>query len=78
MSPQRSWPWERSMPRPRCAAGPNQHDFAKLVFTSRSSIANIERGRPVSTRDFWERCDAVFGTGRTSYPATRNDVNWSE
>jgi hypothetical protein len=44
----------------RRAAGPNQHDFAKLVFTSRSSIANIERGRQVSTRDFWERCDQAL------------------
>jgi transcriptional regulator with XRE-family HTH domain len=44
----------------RHAAGVNQHAFAKLVHTSRSSIANIERGRQVSTRDFWQRCDVVL------------------
>ncbi len=44
----------------RHAAGLNQHGLAKLVITSRSSIANIESGRQVSTRDLWERCDAVL------------------
>ena len=44
----------------RHAAGANQHAFARLVHTSRSSIANIERGRQLSTRDFWQRCDAVL------------------
>ena len=29
-------------------------------FSQRSSIANIERGRQVSTRDFWQRCDVVL------------------
>ena len=47
----------------RHAAGSNQHVFAKQVFTSRSSIANIERGRQLSTRDFWQRCDEVLHAG---------------
>ncbi|SRR6266545_2341061 len=44
----------------RHAAGHNQHAFAKLAFTSRSTIANVERGRQLSTRDFWERCDKIL------------------
>jgi len=47
----------------RHAVGSNQHVFAKQVFTSRSSIANIERGRQLSTRDFWQRCDEVLHAG---------------
>jgi hypothetical protein len=38
----------------------NQHQLARLVVTSRSSIANVESGRQVSTRDFWARCDDVL------------------
>src|SRR5436309_1626387 len=44
----------------RRATEANQHALATLVFTSRSSIANIERGRQLGTRDFWQRCDDVL------------------
>src|SRR6266498_606627 len=44
----------------RRAAEANQRALATLVFTSRSSIANIERGRQLGTRDFWQRCDDVL------------------
>jgi DNA-binding XRE family transcriptional regulator len=43
----------------RQAAGHSQYDFAKLAFTSRSSIANIETGRQNGDREFWQRCDAL-------------------
>jgi DNA-binding XRE family transcriptional regulator len=43
----------------RQATGYSQHEFAKLVFTSRSSVANIETGRQNGDREFWQRCDAL-------------------
>ncbi|GAA4731284.1 helix-turn-helix domain-containing protein [Phytohabitans rumicis] len=44
----------------RQAEGHNQHALAGILFTSRSSVANIERGRQAGTRDFWERCDTLL------------------
>lgn len=44
----------------RQAAGHNQQALARLLFTSRSSIANIERGRQLGTRDLWQRCDDLL------------------
>jgi DNA-binding XRE family transcriptional regulator len=47
----------------RQAAGYGQEAFASLVHYSRSSLANVEIGRQKGTRDFWNRCDEILGTG---------------
>jgi hypothetical protein len=44
----------------RRAAGLNQMDLARQVVTSRSTVANVERGRQSGTRDFWTRCDGIL------------------
>jgi hypothetical protein len=43
----------------RHAAGHSQSALATKVTTSRSSVANIECGLQLGTRDFWQRCDDV-------------------
>ncbi|RSM64045.1 hypothetical protein DMB66_21265 [Actinoplanes sp. ATCC 53533] len=43
----------------RHAAGLNQVDLARQVVTSRSTVANVERGRQSGTRDFWTRCEGI-------------------
>jgi hypothetical protein len=45
----------------RHAAALNQMGLARRVVTSRSTVANVERGRQGGTRDFWTRCDDVLG-----------------
>jgi transcriptional regulator with XRE-family HTH domain len=65
----------------RQAEGHNQHGLARMLFTSRSSVANIERGRQVGTRDFWERCDSFLhanGALLQNYDALRElaRVSW--
>ncbi|GAA1614067.1 helix-turn-helix domain-containing protein [Catellatospora bangladeshensis] len=47
----------------RAAAGYTQATFARLTFYGRSSIANIETGRQVATRDFWTLCDQLLSSG---------------
>jgi transcriptional regulator with XRE-family HTH domain len=46
----------------RRSEGLNQIRFAPLTGYSRSTVANVETGRQHVARDFWERCDHVFGT----------------
>jgi hypothetical protein len=43
----------------RHAAGLNQMDLARQAVTSRSTVANVERGRQSGTRDFWTRCEGI-------------------
>lgn len=45
----------------RHAAGLNQASLAQQVFTSRSTIANVERGRQIPSREFWQACDTALG-----------------
>jgi helix-turn-helix protein len=47
----------------RRAAGLNQADLGSLALTSRSTVANVERGRQCGTRDFWTRCDGIVRAG---------------
>lgn len=49
----------RKLAELRSAARLRQEDLARLVFTSRSTIANTETGHQVSARDFWEKCDTI-------------------
>jgi Helix-turn-helix domain len=49
----------------RQAEGHSQQALARLLITSRSSIANVEVGRQVGNRDFWERADALLYAGGT-------------
>lgn len=44
----------------RHAAGYRQEDLAKALFVSRSTIGNIEVGRQLGARDFWEKCDHIL------------------
>jgi hypothetical protein len=44
----------------RVAAGLTQHDLARLLFYSRSTVATIETGRERGTAQFWERADRVL------------------
>lgn len=43
----------------RRAAGLNQTELAGRVLTSRSTIANVERGLQSGTLDLWTRCDGT-------------------
>ncbi|GAA1886147.1 helix-turn-helix transcriptional regulator [Asanoa iriomotensis] len=47
----------------RVAAGLTQHNLAGLVPWSRSTIANVERGRQNVPDAFWAQCDAVVHAG---------------
>jgi transcriptional regulator with XRE-family HTH domain len=49
----------------RLAAGLTQAKLAVLVKYSRSTIANVETGRQLVPRAFWERCETVLRTGGT-------------
>lgn len=43
----------------RRAVGLKQVDLARRALISRSTVANVERGRQPGTRDFWTRCDDI-------------------
>lgn len=49
----------------RRSAGFTQERFAaqELIHYGRSTIANVERGRQRVSRDFWNACDTLLGTG---------------
>lgn len=49
----------------RNAAGHSQQELATQVFSTRSSVANTERGRQGSPLDFWERCDQFLNANGT-------------
>jgi len=49
----------------RQARGLTQQQFARLIYTSRSSVANVETGRQKVGRPFWTACDKALGTGET-------------
>lgn len=49
----------------RQARGLTQHELARLLFVSRSTIANVETGHQKVPREFWENCDTVLGAGQT-------------
>lgn len=49
----------RALAEWRSAAGVAQTDLARLVCWSRSTVANVETGRQVVPRLFWQRCDHV-------------------
>lgn len=44
----------------RDAAGLNQHQLAPLIRYGRGTIANVETGRQMCSRTFWERCDQAL------------------
>jgi transcriptional regulator with XRE-family HTH domain len=47
----------------RQSAGHTQHSLARLVYTSRSSLANIETGYQQAGLAFWQRADEVLAAG---------------
>lgn len=46
----------------RQALGLTQQRFAAMIYTSRSSVANVETGRQKVARQFWMDCDQALGT----------------
>ncbi len=46
----------------RNEAGYTQGEFALLIYSSRSTIANVETGRQRANRNFWLSCDTACGT----------------
>ena len=49
----------------RQARSLTQHELARLLFVSRSTIANVETGHQKVPREFWENCDTVLGADQT-------------
>ncbi|WP_322777952.1 helix-turn-helix transcriptional regulator [Frankia sp. Cas4] len=47
----------------RKQAGHTQHSLAPLIYVSRSTLANVEIGYQHTTKDLWQRADAVLGAG---------------
>jgi transcriptional regulator with XRE-family HTH domain len=48
----------------RKATGYTQLELADLLGYSRSTIANVERGKQQVPEEFWAACDKILGTGR--------------
>jgi len=47
----------------RTARGLRQKDVAERVVSTRSTVANVETGRQVVDRIFWQQCDALLQAG---------------
>ncbi|MFV2021684.1 helix-turn-helix transcriptional regulator [Micromonospora sp. LOL_023] len=47
----------------RTARGLVQKDVARRVFSTRSTVANVEAGRQVADRVFWQQCDTILNGG---------------
>ncbi|WBB78593.1 helix-turn-helix transcriptional regulator [Micromonospora sp. WMMD882] len=47
----------------RKARGLRQKDVAEQVLSTRSTVANVEAGRQVVDRIFWQQCDALLQAG---------------
>lgn len=61
----------------RAAAGLTQHQLAKRLAYSRTTLANVEVGRQHAGRDFWERADActeASGALLGRYDALQTDI----
>lgn len=52
----------RQLAELRQARGLTQQQFAAMIYTSRSSVANVETGRQKVARQFWKDCDEALGT----------------
>ena len=51
----------RRLAAARTLAGYGQHAFAPLTGYARSTVSEIELGRHLPGRGFWERCEQVLG-----------------
>ncbi|WJK33167.1 helix-turn-helix transcriptional regulator [Solwaraspora sp. WMMA2065] len=47
----------------RTARGLVQKEVARWVFSTRSTVANVEAGRQVADRVFWQQCDTILNGG---------------
>ncbi|WP_166458905.1 helix-turn-helix domain-containing protein [Verrucosispora sioxanthis] len=47
----------------RTACGLLQRDLAQQVYSTRSTVANVEAGRQVVDRVFWQQCDTLLHAG---------------
>ncbi|MGH3217923.1 MAG: helix-turn-helix transcriptional regulator [Streptosporangiaceae bacterium] len=47
----------------RQECGFTQKHFARLIYVSRSTVANVETGHQRVSREFWANCDKTLGTG---------------
>lgn len=47
----------------RTARGLRQKDVAERVVSTRSTVANVETGRQLVDRVFWQQCDALLLAG---------------
>ncbi|WP_232533914.1 helix-turn-helix transcriptional regulator [Plantactinospora sp. KBS50] len=47
----------------RRSCGLTQGDVARLVHSTRSTVANVESGRQVVDRVFWVQCDSLLRAG---------------
>ncbi|MFI7025744.1 helix-turn-helix transcriptional regulator [Micromonospora sp. NPDC049900] len=64
----------RELRERRAACGLMQKDIARKVHSTRSTVANVEAGRQVVDRVFWQQCDTLLNAeGRllTAYDAYR-------
>ncbi|ROT34276.1 XRE family transcriptional regulator [Micromonospora sp. HM5-17] len=48
----------------RTARGLRQKDVAEQVHSTRSTVANVEAGRQMVDRIFWQQCDTLLGAGQ--------------
>lgn len=47
----------------RTARGLVQKDVAQRIHSTRSTVANVEAGRQVADRVFWQQCDRILNAG---------------
>ncbi|MFI9530997.1 helix-turn-helix domain-containing protein [Micromonospora rosaria] len=53
----------QTLARWRRARGLTQHDVARQVHSTRSTVANVECGRQVVDRVFWAQCESLLHAG---------------
>ncbi|WP_223874854.1 helix-turn-helix transcriptional regulator [Salinispora oceanensis] len=55
-----------------------QDDVARLVNSTRSTVAGVERGEQVVDRVFWVQCESLLHAGGEQSPEVMTWVQWQE
>lgn len=53
----------RKLAAGRTTRGLIQDDIAQRVYSTRSTVADVESGRQLVDRIFWQRCEAILDAG---------------